>query len=90
MSTFKETDDENSGAFGEIFIDSPKASSVSSLSVQSDWVITGCDARSDQPQQASSNGCDAPLSNISEAHHSVGRTLLFQVKFGCLSTRLHR
>jgi hypothetical protein len=50
-STFKESDNENSGAFGELFIDSPNASSVSSLSIQSNWVITGCNAQSDQPQQ---------------------------------------
>lgn len=63
-STFTESEDENSGAFGEIFIDSPKAGSVSSLAVQSDWVITDCDPRSDQPQQvpmycskAGSEGC---------------------------------
>ncbi|KDR74915.1 hypothetical protein GALMADRAFT_141231 [Galerina marginata CBS 339.88] len=50
-STFTESEDENSGAFGEIFIDSPKASSVSSMNLQSNWVLTGCDAKSDQPQQ---------------------------------------
>lgn len=51
FSTFTETDNENTGAFGEIFIDSPKDSSVSSLNLQSDWVLTGCDAQSDQPQK---------------------------------------
>lgn len=51
-STFIESENEDSGAFGEIFIDSPKAASVSSLNVRSDWVLTGCNAKSDQPQQA--------------------------------------
>lgn len=51
-STFTESENEDSGAFGEVFIDSPNAGSVSSLSIQSDWVLTGCDAKSDQPQQA--------------------------------------
>ncbi len=35
-----------------MFIDSPNPSAVSSLSTTSDWVITSCDARSDQPQVA--------------------------------------
>lgn len=34
---------ENDSAFGEVFISSPNPSSVSSLDIQSDWVITGCD-----------------------------------------------
>jgi hypothetical protein len=51
-SKFTETEDEDTGAFGEVFIDSPKAGSVSSLDLQSNWVITDCDAKSDQPQQA--------------------------------------
>ncbi|KAG6836731.1 hypothetical protein H0H93_004394 [Arthromyces matolae] len=42
---------ENDSAFGEVFISSPNPSSVSSLDIQSDWVITGCDATSDQPQE---------------------------------------
>lgn len=42
---------ENDSAFGEVFISSPNPSSVSSLDVQSDWVITGCDATSDQAQE---------------------------------------
>ncbi|KAG6834187.1 hypothetical protein H0H93_011322, partial [Arthromyces matolae] len=42
---------ENDSAFGEVFISSPNPSSVSSLDFQSDWVITGCDANSDQPQE---------------------------------------
>ncbi|KAF8908652.1 hypothetical protein CPB84DRAFT_1843537 [Gymnopilus junonius] len=41
-STFTETDNEDSGAFGEVFIDSPKPSSVSSLNLQSDWVAAYC------------------------------------------------
>jgi hypothetical protein len=42
---------EDDSAFGEVFISSPNPSSVSSLDIQSDWVITGCDATSDQPQE---------------------------------------
>ncbi|KAF5312214.1 hypothetical protein D9619_003681 [Psilocybe cf. subviscida] len=75
-STFKESDNENSGAFGELFIDSPKASSVSSLSIQSNWVITGCNAQSDQPQQvamycskANSPACQHVL--IGGAEHTI-------------------
>lgn len=36
--------------FGEVFIDSPNPASVSSLSIEADWTIVGCDATSDQPQ----------------------------------------
>lgn len=50
-STFTEDDDENNGAFGEVFIDSPNPSSVSSFDFASGWVLTGCDPRSDQPQE---------------------------------------
>ncbi|KAH9829398.1 uncharacterized protein C8Q71DRAFT_863325 [Rhodofomes roseus] len=41
---------ENDSPFGEVFITSPNAQSVSSLDVQSDWVLVGCDSQSDQPQ----------------------------------------
>ncbi|KAJ7772314.1 glycosyl hydrolases family 18-domain-containing protein, partial [Mycena metata] len=49
-STFKEDDNENNSAFGEVFIDSPNPSSVSSLDVTEGWVLSGCDAKSDQAQ----------------------------------------
>ncbi|KAF7378493.1 hypothetical protein MSAN_00276700 [Mycena sanguinolenta] len=49
-STFTEDDNENNSAFGEVFIDSPNPSSVSSLDVTADWVLSGCDAKSDQAQ----------------------------------------
>ncbi|PPR00468.1 hypothetical protein CVT24_004529 [Panaeolus cyanescens] len=75
-STFTESENEDSGAFGEIFIDSPKAGSVSSLAVQSDWVITDCDARSDQPQQvpmycskSGSEGCQHVF--VDGAEHTI-------------------
>jgi hypothetical protein len=42
--------DENESPFGEVFITSPNSQSVSSLDTHSDWVIVGCDAKSDQPQ----------------------------------------
>ncbi|KAJ6534397.1 hypothetical protein B0H19DRAFT_442211 [Mycena capillaripes] len=50
-STFKEDDNEDNGAFGEVFIDSPNPSAVSSLDLASNWVLSGCDPKSDQPQQ---------------------------------------
>jgi hypothetical protein len=45
--------DENTEAFGEVFIDSPNSQSVSSMALVSDWVVTSCDPRSDQPQTVS-------------------------------------
>jgi hypothetical protein len=36
----------------QVFIDSPNANAVSSLDIHANWVITSCDARSDQPQVA--------------------------------------
>ena len=45
--------DENTEAFGEVFIDSPNAQSVSSMALISDWTVTSCDPRSDQPQTVS-------------------------------------
>jgi hypothetical protein len=50
-SDFPSNNRENDEAFGEVFIDSPNPSSVSSLALQSDWVITSCHPTSDQPQQ---------------------------------------
>ena len=44
---------ENSEAFGEVFIDSPNTQSVSSMAPVSDWVVTSCDPKSDQPQTVS-------------------------------------
>ena len=46
-------DDENSEAFGEVFIDSPNPQSVSSMALVSDWIVTSCDPKSDQPQTVS-------------------------------------
>ncbi|KAF9034676.1 hypothetical protein BDZ89DRAFT_1036404 [Hymenopellis radicata] len=51
-SDMPEDENENDEAFGEVFIDSPNANAVSSLDIQANWVITSCDARSDQPQVA--------------------------------------
>lgn len=42
---------ENDEAFGEIFIDSPNPASVSSLNLESHWVLTSCNEGSDGPQQ---------------------------------------
>ena len=53
-------DDENSEAFGEVFIDSPNGQSVSSLAPVSDWVVTSCDPKSDQPQTVSMR-CQPPF-----------------------------
>ncbi|KAJ6511223.1 hypothetical protein DFH09DRAFT_942072 [Mycena vulgaris] len=51
-SDMPEDENENDEAFGEVFIDSPNANAVSSLDIHANWVITSCDARSDQPQVA--------------------------------------
>ncbi|KAJ7717903.1 hypothetical protein B0H14DRAFT_3170880 [Mycena olivaceomarginata] len=40
----------NDTAFGEVFIDSPKESSVSSLDIATNWVVTSYNPGSDQPQ----------------------------------------
>ncbi|EIN13861.1 hypothetical protein PUNSTDRAFT_140302 [Punctularia strigosozonata HHB-11173 SS5] len=42
---------EDDSAFGEVFISSPNPASVSSLDVQSDWVLTKCSASSDEAQE---------------------------------------
>lgn len=42
---------ENDSPFGEVFISSPNAGSVSSMDLSSDWVITECSAKSDKSQQ---------------------------------------
>ena len=59
-------DDENSEAFGEVFIDSPNDQSVSSMAPVSDWVVTSCDPKSDQPQTVSMRS--QSLSLISNCH----------------------
>ncbi|KAJ6484663.1 hypothetical protein C8R45DRAFT_1214695 [Mycena sanguinolenta] len=41
---------ENDSPFASVFISSPNAESVSSLDLESDWVVADCDATSDQPQ----------------------------------------
>ncbi|KAJ7677758.1 glycosyl hydrolases family 18-domain-containing protein, partial [Mycena polygramma] len=51
-SDMPDDEDENDEAFGEVFIDSPNPNAVSSLDISAKWVITSCDARSDQPQVA--------------------------------------
>ncbi|KAK0560437.1 hypothetical protein OC861_006279 [Tilletia horrida] len=43
--------DPDHNEFGEVFISSPKAASVSRMDVNSDWVITGCHPASDEPQE---------------------------------------
>ena len=45
---------ENDSPFGEVFISSPNAGSVSSMDLSSDWVITECSAKSDKSQQVCS------------------------------------
>ncbi|KAJ7826386.1 hypothetical protein B0H14DRAFT_2817404 [Mycena olivaceomarginata] len=65
-STFAASSDENTNAFGEIFINSPKQGSVSSMSLASNWVIVNCDAKSDQAQQVEAY-CSKP--NDSACNH---------------------
>ncbi|KAF5346427.1 hypothetical protein D9758_012782 [Tetrapyrgos nigripes] len=77
-STFTGDDNENNGAFGEVFIDSPNPGSVSSLDLSSDWVLTSCDPRSDQPQtilaycsKANSDSCQHVF--IGGAEHTIAK-----------------
>lgn len=44
---------ENDEAFGEVFINSPNPSSVSSMTLASDWVVASCHPTTDQPQKVS-------------------------------------
>ncbi|PPR04933.1 hypothetical protein CVT24_007314 [Panaeolus cyanescens] len=73
--------DENDSPFGEVFISSPNAASVSSLDFASDWVVTSCDPSSDQPQQVLAY-CSLPLDHedsgcghvfIGQAKHTIVR-----------------
>ncbi|KAH9919518.1 uncharacterized protein B0H18DRAFT_1122441 [Fomitopsis serialis] len=72
---------ENDSPFGEVFITSPNAQSVSSLDVQSDWVLVGCDGRSDQAQTVLAY-CSMPIDDdnagcghvfIGQAQHTIVR-----------------
>ncbi|KAJ6484674.1 hypothetical protein C8R45DRAFT_1214705 [Mycena sanguinolenta] len=51
---------ENDSPFSSVFISSPNAASVSSLDLASDWVVTDCDATSDQPQSVLAY-CTCPM-----------------------------
>ncbi|KAJ6608966.1 hypothetical protein B0H10DRAFT_2066126 [Mycena sp. CBHHK59/15] len=69
--------EENDTAFGEVFIDSPNAASVSSLELKTNWVITSCHPTSDKPQSVlmycskalSSSGCSHVM--IGGAEHTI-------------------
>ncbi|KAJ7155607.1 glycosyl hydrolases family 18-domain-containing protein [Mycena filopes] len=63
--------DENDTAFGEVFIDSPNAASVSSLELTTNWVITGCHPTSDQPQSVLAY-CSTALSTSECSHVMIG------------------
>ncbi|KAF9480694.1 hypothetical protein BDN70DRAFT_992496 [Pholiota conissans] len=65
--------------FGEVFIDSPNPQSVSSLDVESHWVIVGCNPTSDQAQQVLAY-CSKPMNEsgtgcghvfIGQAQHTI-------------------
>ncbi|KAJ6503718.1 hypothetical protein C8R45DRAFT_973542 [Mycena sanguinolenta] len=51
---------ENDSPFSSLFISSPNAESVSSLDLESDWVVADCDATSDQPQTVNAY-CTCPV-----------------------------
>ncbi|KAF9559713.1 hypothetical protein CPC08DRAFT_505392 [Agrocybe pediades] len=51
---------ENDSPFGEVFISSPNAGSVSSLDIAADWVIPNCDPTSDQEQKVAAY-CARPI-----------------------------
>ncbi|KAJ6579226.1 hypothetical protein DFH09DRAFT_1447553 [Mycena vulgaris] len=63
--------EENDTAFGEVFIDSPNAGSVSSLDLQTNWVITSCHPTSDQPQSVAIY-CSKVLSSSECSHVMIG------------------
>ncbi|KIJ58948.1 glycoside hydrolase family 18 protein [Hydnomerulius pinastri MD-312] len=65
------TDNENTEAFGEVFIDSPNANAVSSMAVVSDWVVTSCDPTSDQAQTVLAY-CSKSMDNSGCAHVFIG------------------
>ncbi|KAJ6503695.1 hypothetical protein C8R45DRAFT_973479, partial [Mycena sanguinolenta] len=51
---------ENDSPFSSLFISSPNAESVSSLDLESDWVVADCDATCDQPQTVNAY-CTCPV-----------------------------
>ncbi|KAJ7636644.1 hypothetical protein FB45DRAFT_741932, partial [Roridomyces roridus] len=51
---------EEDSPFSSVFISSPNAASVSSLDLESDWVITNCDSTSDQSQSVLAY-CTCPI-----------------------------
>ncbi|KAJ6483444.1 hypothetical protein C8R45DRAFT_830574, partial [Mycena sanguinolenta] len=51
---------ENDSPFSSVFISSHNAESVSSLDLESDWVVADCDATSDQPQTVNAY-CTCPV-----------------------------
>ncbi|KZS89652.1 hypothetical protein SISNIDRAFT_489074 [Sistotremastrum niveocremeum HHB9708] len=57
--------------FGEVFIDSPNAGSVSSMALETNWVITNCSASSDQPQQVLAY-CSKSMDASGCAHVFIG------------------
>ncbi|KAF9480725.1 hypothetical protein BDN70DRAFT_992516 [Pholiota conissans] len=70
---------EENTPFGEVFIDSPNPQSVSSLAIESHWVIVGCDPTSDQAQQVLAY-CSKPMNEsgtgcghvfIGQAQHTI-------------------
>jgi hypothetical protein len=75
---------EEDSPFGEVFITSPNSQAVSSLDPHADWVIVGCDAKSDQPQSVlaycsmelnhEESGCSHVF--IGGAQHTIVRTSL--------------
>ncbi|KZT42303.1 hypothetical protein SISSUDRAFT_1058666 [Sistotremastrum suecicum HHB10207 ss-3] len=66
FSTWSGVDDgsPNDEPFGAIFLDSPNAASLSSMTAASDWVITSCDKTSDQAQQVLAY-CSKPMDDPS-------------------------
>jgi hypothetical protein len=64
---------ENDSPFGEVFITSPNPQSVSSLDINSDWVLVGCDASSEEPQTIMVY-CSLPMEDLDAgcAHVHIG------------------
>nr|GAT44459.1 predicted protein [Mycena chlorophos] len=51
---------ENDSPFSSVFISSPNAASVSSVDLESDWVLSNCDKTSDAPQTVLAQ-CSCPV-----------------------------
>ncbi|KAF7373855.1 Chitin-binding type-1 domain-containing protein [Mycena sanguinolenta] len=74
-SILSDDGNENTSPFSSVFISSPNAASVSSLDLESDWVVTDCDATSDQPQTVNAYcTCQIDDEDCGCGHVFIGQT----------------